>query len=191
MIPPRTVWFPERMYRTVPVPAVNVPLFVNVAALRSSVCAAVNVIAPAPLRIPVTATVPVPPRVSVLPAAGAVKLGCAVLALLSTTAGPAVCVHWKLAPVVGVDEAWSVAPCVPFALKMPTADPVYQKGVQYLRQTQAADGTWHVKTRSIPVQPYFESGFPYGHDQWISAAGTSWAAMALTLTIEPQKMSRR
>ena len=75
--------------------------------------------------------------------------------------------------------------------KMPTTDPVYQKGVQYLRQTQAADGTWHVKTRSIPVQPYFESGFPYGHDQWISAAGTSWAAMALTLTIEPQKMSRR
>jgi hypothetical protein len=52
------------------------------------------------------------------------------------------------------------------AAKMPTIDPVYQKGVQYLRQTQAADGTWHVKTRSIPVQPYFESGFPYGHDQW-------------------------
>jgi hypothetical protein len=75
--------------------------------------------------------------------------------------------------------------------KMPTTDPVYQKGVDYLRQTQAVDGSWHVKTRSIPVQPYFESGFPYGHDQWISAAGTSWAAMALTLTIEPQKMSRR
>jgi hypothetical protein len=38
-----------------------------------------------------------------------------------------------------------------------------------------------VKSRSFPFQPYFESGFPYGPDQWISAAGTSWATMALTL----------
>ncbi len=75
--------------------------------------------------------------------------------------------------------------------KMPASDPVYQKGVHYLRQTQAADGSWHVKARSLPVQPYFESGFPYGHDQWISAAGTSWAAMALALTVEPVKVSRR
>jgi hypothetical protein len=43
-----------------------------------------------------------------------------------------------------------------------------------------------VKTRSIWVQPYFDSGFPYGEDQWISAAGTGWATMALSLTVEPQ-----
>jgi squalene cyclase len=100
---------------------------------------------------------------------------------------------WSQLPTMGSD-AYATGEAL-YALhlagKIPTTDPVYQKGVQYLRQTQAADGTWHVKTRSIPVQPYFESGFPYGHDQWISAAGTSWAAMALTLTIEPQKMSRR
>ncbi len=30
----------------------------------------------------------------------------------------------------------------------------------------------------------FESGFPYGKDQWISAAATSWAVMALALTID-------
>jgi hypothetical protein len=48
-----------------------------------------------------------------------------------------------------------------------------------------------VKTRSLPIQPYFESGFPYGHDQWISSAATSWAAMALTLAIEPVRVSRR
>ena len=69
--------------------------------------------------------------------------------------------------------------------KMPAADPVYAKGVKYLLNTQAADGSWHVKTRSIWIQPYFESGFPYGHDQWISAAGTSWATMALSLTVDP------
>lgn len=58
-------------------------------------------------------------------------------------------------------------------------DPVYQKGVDYLLSTQAADGTWHVKSRAVWVQPYFESGFPYGRDQFISTAGTAWASMAL------------
>jgi hypothetical protein len=71
------------------------------------------------------------------------------------------------------------------AAKMPAADAAYAKGVKYLLSTQAADGTWHVKTRSIWVQPYFESGFPYGHDQWISAAGTSWATIALSVTLDP------
>ena len=74
--------------------------------------------------------------------------------------------------------------------KMPVTDPVYQKGVKYLLRTQAPDGSWHVRSRSIWVQPYFESGFPYGHDQWISAAGTSWATMALALTVEPQRISQ-
>jgi hypothetical protein len=41
-----------------------------------------------------------------------------------------------------------------------TIDPVYRQGVAYLLRTQAADGTWHVKTRAIWLQPYFESGFP-------------------------------
>jgi ankyrin repeat protein len=77
------------------------------------------------------------------------------------------------------------------AAKLPTTAPVYQKGIDYLLNTQAADGSWLVRTRSIWIQPYFESGFPYSHDQWISAAGTSWAAMALSLTNEPQKLSKR
>lgn len=68
---------------------------------------------------------------------------------------------------------------------MPVSDPIYQKGLKYLLRMQAPDGSWHVKSRSIWVQPYFESGFPYGHDQWISAAGTAWATMALSLTAEP------
>lgn len=55
-------------------------------------------------------------------------------------------------------------------------------GVAYLLRTQLADGTWHVRTRSNPFQPLKDSGFPHGRDQWISAAGTSWAAMALTLS---------
>ncbi len=60
-------------------------------------------------------------------------------------------------------------------------DPVYRRGVAYLLGAQEADGTWHVASRSFPFQPYNESGFPHGKDQWISAAGTGWASMALML----------
>ena len=69
--------------------------------------------------------------------------------------------------------------------KMPPNDEAFQKGVDYLLKTQAADGTWHVQTRSIWLQPYFESGFPYGRDQFISTAGTAWAAMALATAAPP------
>jgi ankyrin repeat protein len=62
---------------------------------------------------------------------------------------------------------------------LPTTEPVYQRGIQFLLKTQLEDGSWHVKSRAIPFQPYFESGFPHGHDQWISAAASNWAAMAL------------
>jgi ankyrin repeat protein len=99
---------------------------------------------------------------------------------------------WSQLPGMGSD-AYATGQAL-YALnaagKMQAGDPVYQKGIRYLMSTQAADGTWHVKSRSIWIQPYFESGFPYGHDQWISAAGTSWAAMALSLAVEPQKISR-
>src|SRR5262249_39124216 len=63
--------------------------------------------------------------------------------------------------------------------RMSVTDPVYQKGVEDLLQTQADDGTGHVKWRAIWLHPYFKSGFPYGRDQFISTAGTAWAAMAL------------
>jgi hypothetical protein len=68
----------------------------------------------------------------------------------------------------------------------------YRKGVANLLRTQLPDGTWLVHSRSYPVQPYFESGFPHGPDQWISAAATSWATMALTLALEePANKSKR
>ncbi len=61
------------------------------------------------------------------------------------------------------------------------SDPAYQRGVQYLLKTQQEDGSWYVKSRALAFQPYFDAGFPHGFDQWISAAGTSWATMALSL----------
>jgi ankyrin repeat protein len=59
------------------------------------------------------------------------------------------------------------------------ADPAYQHGIQFLLKNQLEDGSWFVKSRVALIQPYFESGFPYGHDQWVSSAATSWATLAL------------
>jgi ankyrin repeat protein len=70
-------------------------------------------------------------------------------------------------------------------------DPAYRHGVQYLLQTQAADGSWFVRGRAAKFQPYFETTFPYEHDQWISSAATSWAAMALSYAAGPQQVARR
>jgi ankyrin repeat protein len=65
------------------------------------------------------------------------------------------------------------------AADMKPSAPPYQRGVAWLLQSQFPDGSWHVQTHAHPLQPYFESGFPYGHHQWIAAAGTSWASLAL------------
>jgi len=64
-----------------------------------------------------------------------------------------------------------------------TSDPALQRGVKYLLGTQQQDGSWYVKTRALGFQPGFDAGFPHGTNQWISTAGTSWAAMALSLTL--------
>jgi Prenyltransferase and squalene oxidase repeat len=66
---------------------------------------------------------------------------------------------------------------------IPVSDAAYQRGVRFLLSTQLADGSWLVRTRAIAIQRYFESDFPHGRDQFISAAATSWATMALTMTI--------
>ncbi len=69
---------------------------------------------------------------------------------------------------------------------MPTSAPAYQRGLKFLLNTQFDDGSWFVKSRSWPFQPPFESGFPHGRDQWVSAPATAWAIIAMTLAIEPQ-----
>jgi ankyrin repeat protein/mono/diheme cytochrome c family protein len=74
---------------------------------------------------------------------------------------------------------------------VPATDPQFRKGIDYLLRTQATDGTWHVKSRAIWLQPYFESGFPYGRDQFISVAGSAWASIALSTAVTPTMTTRR
>jgi len=66
------------------------------------------------------------------------------------------------------------------------SDAAYQRGVKFLLGTQWADGAWHVRSRAPKFQPYFESGFPFGHDQWISSAATAWAVLALAPAMEKE-----
>ena len=59
----------------------------------------------------------------------------------------------------------------------------YKKGVAYLLSNQRPDGSWYVRSRAVKFQPYFDGGFPYEHDQWISSMATGWATAALTLAL--------
>jgi hypothetical protein len=59
-------------------------------------------------------------------------------------------------------------------------DEKYQQSIRYLLKTQDDEGAWEVLTRSSPIQPFFTSGFPpYDENQFISAAASNWAIMAL------------
>ncbi len=69
-------------------------------------------------------------------------------------------------------------------------EPAYQKGVKYLLDTQRADGAWIVKTRSRPIQVFFDNGDPGGKSQFISFAATNWAVLALLETV-PAVVARR
>ncbi len=67
--------------------------------------------------------------------------------------------------------------------------PVYQRGTRFLLASQNQDGSWHVASRAPKLQPYFQSGFPHDHDQWISAAATAWSVAALAEAVEPARNS--
>ena len=64
------------------------------------------------------------------------------------------------------------------------ADAVYRRGTDYLLSTQCEDGSWRVRSRSKPVQPYFDNGDPHGKDQFISTPATCWAVAGLAAALK-------
>lgn len=74
---------------------------------------------------------------------------------------------------------------------IPVSHQAYRQGVDHLLRTQLPDGSWFVRTRAHPLQPYFESGYPHGRNQWISAAAASWATMSLLFTLPETIRSAR
>jgi ankyrin repeat protein len=74
---------------------------------------------------------------------------------------------------------------------VPISNARWQRGIDHLLKTQAADGSWHVVSRLHPPAsvspPYFDTGYPYGHDQFLSALAANWAVMALARALGPGK----
>jgi ankyrin repeat protein len=70
-------------------------------------------------------------------------------------------------------------------------DPAWRRGVEYLLKAQAADGSWRLTSRLRPPAPlsppYFDAGYPEGHDQFISMTAASWAVMALAYALPPTR----
>jgi ankyrin repeat protein len=65
--------------------------------------------------------------------------------------------------------------------------PALQAGLRWLWTHRDDAGAWHVPTRRLKKGlTQFESGFPYGKDQFISYAGSAWAVMALQLELDPR-----
>jgi Prenyltransferase and squalene oxidase repeat len=99
---------------------------------------------------------------------------------------------WGQLPAMPTDAyATGIALYAMFEAGVPVGDGAYRAGLKYLLSTQAEDGTWHVKTRALPIQPYFESGYPYGHDQWISGAAAAYATLAISAAVEPIRTGAR
>jgi Ankyrin repeats (3 copies)/Ankyrin repeat len=87
---------------------------------------------------------------------------------------------WAQTPLMGPD-AYATGQSLR-ALRLagtPPEEVSYRAGVQYLLRTQRQDGSWFVQSRGFPFQPYWDYGFPHGTSQFLSAAATSWAVMAL------------
>ncbi len=72
-------------------------------------------------------------------------------------------------------------------LALHALDETNPKAIAFLLRTQYADGSWFVQTRAHPLQPKMDSGYPFGYNQWISAAGASWAVEALAKAVSPRR----
>ena len=98
---------------------------------------------------------------------------------------------WAQTPYLKSD-AYATATAL-YALKesgVAGAEAAYEKGVAYLLSTQAEDGSWYVASRAPKFQPYFEGGFPYAHDGWISQWATGYAAVALSYGIPENRAAK-
>jgi ankyrin repeat protein len=98
----------------------------------------------------------------------------------------------RLAALQGADGGWSQTKFMEpdayatgqslYALRLAGTSPrapIYKAGVRSLLRSQRQDGSWFVQSRGFGFQPYAEYGFPHGTSQFLSAAATAWAVMAL------------
>ena len=76
--------------------------------------------------------------------------------------------------------------CVLLMTGTSPADPACRRGIKFLLETQSDDGSWFVKSRSKPVQVYFDNGDRHGKNQFISTPASCWALVALAMGAREQ-----
>ena len=101
---------------------------------------------------------------------------------------------WRAtAPAVSTSDPYATGETVTALVltgQLAPSDAAYVRAVHYLLSTQLPDGTWHVATRRRAIGiPAFETGFPYGEDQFVSYAASAWATLALTFGLGPARPS--
>lgn len=91
---------------------------------------------------------------------------------------------WAQLPKLGTD-AYATGQAL-FALHhagIRPQNPQFEKGLRFLLSRQRADGTWFAARRAFPFQPTMKNWFSHGRDGWLSAAASSWAVMALAVSL--------
>ncbi len=78
----------------------------------------------------------------------------------------------------------TVLACLVQTGRLAPASVCFKRGLKFLLQSQHADGSWLVESRSKPFQKYFETGFPHGVNQFVSTSATAWATIALIESLE-------
>jgi N-acyl-D-amino-acid deacylase len=59
-------------------------------------------------------------------------------------------------------------------------DPAFEKGISFLLKTQYEDGSWKVKSRSVPFVQFVKIGFQHDKDKSFSVAEPNWPTMPRT-----------
>lgn len=82
-------------------------------------------------------------------------------------------------------DAYATGQTVYFLLEagIPPEDETLSRGLRFLLDNQEEDGSWHVVTRSKPIQKWFDNGDPHDTDQFISTPAACWAVAALARSL--------
>jgi len=72
---------------------------------------------------------------------------------------------------------------------LPSDNKMVRRAVQRTLTTQLDDGSYYVKSRSKPIQKFFDNGDPHGTEQFNSIAATCWSVAALARSLDAKAVA--